>query len=129
MFDRTAHRRGEIAETGREPFVGRIIAPVLVCSTFLALALLVSCSSGSKAVQTVSLASLAGSPEHWKGDLVRVQGTLVTFTDPDGSTYGVVQDTSMNRVGLKSVAAWQSLVGKTVMAQGILNFDPASAGI
>ena len=84
-----------------------------------------ACSGGAKAVQHVSLASVVASPSGLKGDPIQVQGELVKFTDPDGATYGAVQDSEMNRVGLKSIATWPSLVGKRVVATGVLEFDPS----
>ncbi len=53
-----------------------------------------------------------------------MRGTLRRLVDPDGTTYGVIENASADRVGLKQIDAWQSLVDQQVDATGTLRFDP-----
>ncbi len=95
-----------------------------------AVPLLQSCGGSSasprrstSAVESVTLATVVARPDAWNGDRVEIEGTLLRFTDPDGSAYGVVQDSGQNRLGIKDIDAWQTLVGKKVRATGTIEFD------
>lgn len=73
----------------------------------------------------VSLAALVRGPEQWKGKVVAVQGTLLQVTDPDGTSYGIVEDAKQNRIGLKRGQDWASFEGRVVRASGTVEFDPS----
>jgi hypothetical protein len=73
----------------------------------------------------VSLATLVNSPGQWEGKRVEIVGRLERFTDADGSSYGVIQDEAENRIGLKRIEPWRALIGKRVIAEGTVEFDPS----
>ncbi len=103
---------------------GILVFAVLLVAGLLCGAFVSACGSAA-APEQVPLPSLIKSPDSWRGQRIEVEGTLVQLKDPDGTVYGVVQDESDDRVGLKHIDPWQSLVGQAVDATGTLQFDPS----
>ncbi len=87
--------------------------------------LIASCGGQSGTTQSVSLATLVESPEQWAGKRIEVRGELLHFNDPGGGRHGVVENAEQDRIGLKDIEAWQSLIGQQVVAQGTVEFDPS----
>jgi hypothetical protein len=107
----------------RVPFSKHLIAGVAV---LLLVVLGPACSTGqSDSPVEISLASLALGPQQWQGKRIEVQGKLLPFTDPDGTSYGVIEDSFQNRVAIRTVEKWTDLTGQTVKASGVLEFDAA----
>ncbi len=97
-----------------------------VLLTLLVLIAITSCSGGDHhEVTRIDLSSLVLGPNQWEGKQVEVQGTLIRLMDPDGTTYGVIQDTEESRIGLKQIAPWSTLIGNSVDAMGTVEFDPS----
>jgi hypothetical protein len=93
----------------------------------LGLAAVVSaCSSGGAGVTSVSLGALAANQEHYDGTAVRTDGRLREFTDPDGSTYVVVQDSHANRVLVEPRSAAERLAGDRVSVTGCFSASATS---
>jgi hypothetical protein len=85
----------------------------------------VSCAGSPVTASKISLSTFEQAPEQWSGAQVQVEGQLLRFTDPDGTTYGVIQDAQLDRVGLRDIQAWQALVGQQVIAEGTVRYDPS----
>ncbi|HEX5369443.1 MAG TPA: hypothetical protein VFY10_08525 [Dehalococcoidia bacterium] len=73
----------------------------------------------------IDLAALVQGPSEWTGKQIEVHGTLRSLIDPNGKPYGVIENSSADRVGLKQIDAWRSLVDSPVDAIGTLRFDPS----
>lgn len=97
-------------------FVVALLALAIVLVT-------IACGAESGTVPETSLASLVAAPAQWQGKKVEFRGTLREFEDADGETYGVIEDAAHNRIGLKAISEWQSLVGQEVVATGRMEFD------
>jgi hypothetical protein len=98
------------------------LAALGVCAAVL---LTTACGAKSGPAPAVSLSALVAAPERWQGERIEVRGRLLRFDDPDRGSYGVIEDGEENRVGLKAISKWQSLVGQDVVATGKLEFDDA----
>jgi hypothetical protein len=86
--------------------------------------LCVACGHSQPKPPLIDLAALVQGPSEWSGKQIEVHGTLRRLTDPDGTAYGVIENATTDRVGLKQIDPWQSLVDQQVDAIGTLRFDP-----
>ena len=102
----------------------QLAVAVFLATAVFAMLLSASCGHSSSKPPLIGLAALVQGPNEWSGKQIEVQGTLRRLTDPDGTPYGVIETTSGDRVGLKQIDPWQSLVDQTVDATGTLRFDP-----
>ena len=89
------------------------------------IALLAACGSSAD-VGTVSLAWLTSDQEHFDGSIVRTQGRLRAFDDPDGTQYVVVEDADANRVLVEPLSAARRFLGARVTIVGCFTASPTS---
>jgi hypothetical protein len=97
------------------------VAVVLGIATVLS-----ACGSGGSGVTSASPAKLASNQEYYNGTAVRTEGRFRQFTDPDGSTYVVVEDAHANRVLIEPRSAAERFVGARVAVTGCFSASATS---
>ena len=92
----------------------------------IALALLAAAivANGRHGPVVATLSAIVADQQEWTGTQVRVTGELLQFQDPGGQPYGVSEDAQHDRIGLRQIQPWLSLVGHQVVAVGTVAFDP-----
>jgi hypothetical protein len=73
-----------------------------------------------------SVADIMATTRRWEGVRVRVRGRLVSFQEPGRPPYGVIEDGQGNRIGIRPLNAFVSLLGRRVVAVGTVRFDRGS---
>jgi hypothetical protein len=92
----------------------------------LGLIVLVTACGSNADVASVSLATLTSHQEHFDGSIVRTQGHLRAFVDPDGTRYVVVEDAHANRVLVEPRSAAQRFLPSRVTLVGCFTASPTS---
>jgi sugar/nucleoside kinase (ribokinase family) len=106
--------------TGGSITVRRVL--VLAVGTIV---LLTACASES-GVASLSLARLASEQERFDGSIVRTQGRLRAFVDPDGTRYVVVEDARADRVLVEPAWAAQRFLRARVILVGCFTASATS---
>jgi hypothetical protein len=100
-------------------------ARLLAAVCFGLIALLTACGS-SAGVASVSLAKLTSDQDRFDGSIVRTQGRLRAFEDPDGTRYVVLEDGHANRVLVEPLWAARRFLRARVTVVGCFDASPTS---
>jgi hypothetical protein len=92
----------------------------------LGLIVLVAACGSNTDVASVSLARLTSNQEQFNGSIVRTQGRLRAFVDPDGTRYVVVEDGHANRVLVEPPWAARRFLPSRVTLVGCFTASPTS---
>jgi hypothetical protein len=92
----------------------------------LGLIVLVTACGSTDDVTSVSLATLTSKQEQFDGSIVRTEGHLRAFVDPDGTRYVVVEDAHANRVLVEPRSAAQRFLSSRVTLVGCFTASETS---
>jgi hypothetical protein len=97
-----------------------------VIALILGMFMLVSACASGAGVTSVSLSRLASDQERFDGSIVRTQGRLRAFQDPDGTRYVVVEDARADRVRVEPLWAAEQFLRSHVALVGCFTASETS---
>lgn len=80
-----------------------------------------ACTS-STSPPRATISDIMGQPAAWNGRTVQVSGRLLEFRDPDGASYGVIEQGDA-RIGIRDIKRWRDVIGEDVQVEGTVSFD------